>query len=334
MDFFRQGLEFAESYGLAKHPYTEGLKASSGRALFIQAKCLDLLALQALLDPPIPPEAGPEQRKTYQEQIETVGFQLQDQAVERYRALVEKAVAGKVPTEWAEPAFARLYQIEPDKWSRSGEADTALEIYSSKEWKAVPALVNGAWPDAQNPSWVNVRKGVVKPLEYPAHVKAPFRFLWCGEKGQGPKVDSVAATYAPWKQVFAQTAFQIPPQIQSMHLEVVASQEWAVFLDEDTLLTQRALAGPWHLGVSKEVPAAIAQRPAKGGVRYLRLWAQNQKPTDGFGAWVKLRIKYKLSGNGPVFPWDQSTPSPEQLKKLLEMRLEIPNFSFTVTRAP
>ncbi|HLP43586.1 MAG TPA: tetratricopeptide repeat protein, partial [Fibrobacteria bacterium] len=204
MEIYQQGLDFAEKYGLGTHPMTDSLGLAMGRALFIQAKCLDLLATEALVNPPIPAEAGPEQRKTYQERLENEGYQLQDQAIARYRLLVEKAVAGMVPVAWGEMAFARLYQIEPDKWSRTADVDTVLEIVSGKEWTALAELPGGQWPADGDPAWRKVRKGVVRPLAYAPHVRTPFRFVWCGVKGLGPKVDTIAATYIPWKEVRAQ----------------------------------------------------------------------------------------------------------------------------------
>lgn len=336
MEFFQQGIDFAATYNLAKNPKGDSLRIALGRAMFIQAKCLDLLAVQALVNPPIPPEAGPQQRKTYQEKIENVGYQLQDQAAEKYRALVAKATAGSVPVQWAEMAFARLYQIEPDKWTRTGEIDTVTEITSGRDWLAVPALAGApggkdarAWPPPQSGDWVKVRKGVVKPLDYPAEVKAPFRFMWCGDKGQGPKVDTLIANYVPWKQVWAQTPLALPDRIQGMDLQVVAAQEWAVLVDGDTVLTQRSVTGPWYQGVSKDIYPLIAKKlaAAKDWDHFLRVWAQNQKPTEGFGLWLKLRIRYKLSVNGPVFPWNLAAPSPARLKALLDSPFEIPNFT-------
>jgi TolA-binding protein len=340
LDFFQQGMDFAVTYNLAKQPGADSLKLAMGRAMFIQAKCLDLLAVQALVNPPIPADAGPEQRKTYQEKIENVGYQLQDQAAEKYRRVVEKAVSGQVPVEWAELAFARLYQIEPDKWTRSGDVDTVMEIVSGKEWMAVPGLTGegggarGGWPAPQNPDWVRVRKGVMKALDYPDYVKTPFRFMWCGDKGQGPRVDSVPANYVPWKQMWAQAPLALPDRILGMDLEVVAPQEWTVLLDGDTLLTQRALTGPWHKGVAKDVFPPLAKKLSRGGAHYIRVWAQNQKPTEGFGLWLKLRVRYKFSGNGPVFPWNQAAPSPAQLKRLLDVPFEIPNFTSRDGKSP
>jgi TolA-binding protein len=333
VEFFQQGLDFSATYNLAKNPQTDSLRISLGRALFVQAKCLDLLAVQALVNPPIPAEAGPQQRKTYQDKIENVGYQLQDQAAEKYRQLVAKATAGNVPVTWAEMAFARLYRIEPDKWTRSGDVDTTLEITSGRDWMAVPSLGSDAagakvlWPGPESPDWVKVRKGVVKTLDYPEEVKSPFRFMWCGDKGQGPRVDTAIANYVPWKQVWSETPLALPERVQGMDLQVVAAQDWAVLIDADTVLTQRALAGPWFKGVSKDVYPLVAKKMAAGKFHFLRVWAQNQKPGEGFGIWLKLRIRYKLTGNGPVFPWNQAAPSQERLKQLLETPFEIPNFT-------
>jgi hypothetical protein len=335
VEYFQAGLDFAARYGLARHPMTDSLRAAMGRALFIQARCLDLLATEALTRPPIPPEAGPEQRKAYQEKIETEGYKLQDLAVARFQLLVEKVSKGNAPVEWGRRAFARLYQIEPDQWSRAGEVDTVLEVVSGKDWSALPSLPGGAWPEASSPEWRKVRKGVVPPLAFPDHVKSPFRFMWCGDKGIGPRVDTVASTYIPWKQVWAQTAVTLPPNIQGMDLEVVGAPEWAVLLDADTVLTHKALAAlakPWHQGVARDVYPSLSKRlarSARGEAHLLRLWAQNQKPDQGFGIWLRLRIRYKLAGSGPVYPWNQETPSADELKQSLEFPLQIPNFTGT-----
>lgn len=332
IDFFRSGLDFAAKYGLTRHPMNDSLKIALGRALFIQAKCLDLLATEALVNPPIPPEAGPEQRKTYQEKLENEGYLLQDNALAQYRLLVELTTKGLAPVEWGEMAFARLYQIEPDKWSRAGDVDTVQEVVSGKEWAALPALAGGAWPVSSSEEWKKVRKGVVRPLAFPDHVKAPFRFMWCGDKGLGPRVDTITASYIPWKQIWAQTPFNLPPNVQSMELEVVGPPEWSVLVDGDTVLTHRALTGPWHLGASRNILPALAKKLAKaskGEARFLRVWAQNQRPDQGFGLWIKLKIRYKLQGTGPAYPWSQESPSKETLKKHLEFPIVIPNFTAT-----
>jgi TolA-binding protein len=324
--YFEQGLDFAAKYNLKKDPYYDSLRLSLGRALFVQAKCLDLLSQEALVKPPIPPEAGPEQRKTYQEKLDNVGYQLQDSALVKYRSLVAKVVAGAVPPDWGEMAFARLYQIEPDKWSRAGEVDTTMDVFTGKEWTALPSLPAGGWPGPDSPEWKKVRKGVMPKADYPDEVKSVPRFLWCGDKGQGPKIDSTVATYIPWKQVYAQTDFTLPEHAGGMEVEVVARPDWAILIDKDTVLTHKASAGPWNKGVNKDVWPALSKKIKPGG-HYLRVAALNAKPDEGFGVWVRLRVKYKLPAAGAMFPWNQATPSPEYLKSLLEREIPIPNFT-------
>lgn len=326
IEYLQQGLDFAAKYNLNKAPLRDSLRFALGRALFVQAKCLDLLAQEALVRPPIPPEAGPEQRKTYQEKLDNVGYQLQDQATEKYRALVAKVVSGAVPEEWGEMAFARLYQIEPDKWTRSGEQDTVLEVYSGKDWMAVPALPAEGWPAPESPEWKKVRKGLMPKGDYPEEVKASPRFLWCGDKGQGPKIDSTVSTYIPWKQVFAQVPFDLPAHAVGMEIEAVARPEWAILIDKDTLLTHKAATGPWNKGVAKDVWPAVSKK-LRPGTHFLRIAALNAKPTEGFGIWARLRVKYKLPASGAMFPWNQGTPSPADLKSLLERTVAIPNFT-------
>lgn len=327
IDFFKQGLDFAGKYNLKKDPLYDSLRYSLGRSVFIQAKCLDLLSQEALIKPPIPPEAGPEQRKTFQERLETVGYQLQDQALEKYHRLVEKVVLGTIPVEWGEMAFARLYQIEPDRWSRTTDVDTSMDVFTGKEWSALAILPAEGWPAKDHAEWKKVRKGLVPRAEYPAEVKALPRFLWCGEKGLGPKVDTATANYIPWKQVWAQTPFAVPPNVTGMEVQVVAQQEWSILVDKDTVLSHKALTGPWNKGIVKDVWPQIGKKMSEGE-HFLRIVAQNQKPAEGFGVWARLRIKYRLSGNGgPIFPWNQGTPTTQYLKSLIEREISIPNFS-------
>ncbi|HKP97954.1 MAG TPA: tetratricopeptide repeat protein [Fibrobacteria bacterium] len=324
--YFKQGLDFAARYNLTKDPAYDSLRISLGRALYIQAKCLDLLSYEALVKPPIPPEAGPEQRKTFQEKLETVGYQLQDQALDKYHRLVEKVVAGMVPVEFGEMAFARLYQIEPDKWTRSSEQDTVMDVYTGKEWSALPALTVAGWPSKEDPAWKKVRKGVVPRADFPPEVTATPRFLWCGDKGLGPKIDTTVANYIPWKQVWVQTPFTLPPHVLKMDLEVVAQQEWTILIDKDTVLNQKSLQGPWYKGAFKDVWPLLSKRLAPGE-HFLRIAAQNLKPAEGFGVWARLRIRYKMPGTGAVFPWNQAAVGPEYLKSLLERGIPIPNFT-------
>ncbi len=326
IDFFQQGLDFAAKYNLKKDPLYDSLRIAMGKALFVQAKCLDLLSQEALVRPPIPPEAGPEQRKTYQEKLDNVGYQLQDQAMEKYRKLIEKVTASLVPAEWGEMSFARLYQIEPDKWTRSGDQDTSLDVFTGKEWSALAALPPAGWPAKDSPDWKKVRKGVVPKGDYPAEVKAAPRFLWCGEKGTGPKIDTTIANYIPWKQVWAQSAFILPNHAVGLEIMAVGPQDWTILVDKDTVLTQKAAPGTWAKGASKDASALLAKK-LQPGEHFLRISGLNAKPEEGFGIWARLRIKYKLPGNGAMFPWNQSTPTPEYLKSLLEREIVIPNFT-------
>src|SRR5690606_4494756 len=174
---FLEGLDFAAKYGLEKSVHYDSLRNSLGRAYFVQAKALDLLSQQALVNPPLPLDAAPAQRKTYLERLENLGYQLQDQAVEKYRGLVAGTVSGAVPVEWGEPAFARLFQIEPDKWTRAGDLDTVIEYLTGKEWTALAQLPATGWPREDAPEWKPVRKGVVPALDFAAEVKAVPRFL-------------------------------------------------------------------------------------------------------------------------------------------------------------
>jgi TolA-binding protein len=327
IDFFQQGLDFAAKYNLKKDPMYDSLRFSLGKAVYIQAKCLDLLSQEALVKPPIPPEAGPEQRKTFQEKLETVGYQLQDQSLEKYHKLIDRAVTGAVPVEWGEMAFARLYKIEPDKWSRSTDVDTSMDVVTGKEWTALAAMPPGGWPAKDNVEWKKVRKGLVPKAEFPDEVKAAPRFLWCGEKGLGPKVDTTTATYIPWKQMWAQIPFPVPPHATGMDVQVVGQQEWSILLDKDTVLNQKAVTGPWNKGVTKEVWTQVGKKMTEGE-HFLRIAAQNQKPAEGFGVWVRLRIHYKLSGNGgPIFPWNQASPTMQYLKGLQDREIPIMNFT-------
>jgi TolA-binding protein len=327
IDFFQQGLDFAAKYNLKQDPMYDSLRFSLGKALYVQAKCLDLLSQEALVRPPIPTEAGPEQRKTFQEKLETVGYQLQDQALEKYHKLIRMVVAGSAPVDWGEMAFARLYKIEPDKWSRTTDVDTSMDVFTGKEWSALAALPPGGWPAKESAEWKKVRKGLVPRAEFPEEVKSAPRFLWCGEKGLGPKVDTATANYIPWKQVWAQIPFSVPPHATGMEVFVVGQQEWNILLDRDTVLNQKAMSGPWNKGVAKDVWAQVGKKMASGE-HFLRIAAQNQKPAEGFGVWVRLRIRYKLSGNGgPIFPWNQATPTAEYLKGLQNREIFIPNFS-------
>jgi hypothetical protein len=207
------------------------------------------------------------------------------------------------------------------------DVDTSTDVFTGKEWSALAALPAGGWPAKENAEWKKVRKGLVPMAEYPAEVKALPRFLWCGEKGLGPKVDTATANYIPWKQVWAQTAFSVPPNATGMEVQVVAQQEWSILLDKDTVLSHKALSGPWNKGITKDVWPQIAKKMSEGE-HFLRIVAQNQKPAEGFGVWARLRIKHRLSGNGgPIFPWNQGTPSTQYLKSLMEREIPIPNFS-------
>jgi hypothetical protein len=163
-------------------------------------------------------------------------------------------------------------------------------------------------------------------------VKTPFRFMWCGDKGAGPRVDTAIASYIPWRQMYAQIPFTLPAQTQGLDLEVVGEHDWAILVDADTVLTHKALKGPWQKGAGGDILPAVAKGKAKakrpqGDLRYLRVIAANPRPESGFGIWIRLRIRYKLAGSGPVYPWNQEIPSAETLKRLREVPLEIPNFT-------
>jgi hypothetical protein len=324
--YFRQGIDFAVKYNLLRSPAYDSLRASLGRAVYVQAKCLDLLSREALVRPPLPPEAGPEQRKTFQEKIETVGYELQDSALEKYRNLVALVTAGQAPETWGELAFARLYQSEPDKWSRTAIQDTSLDVYTGREWTALPALPPSGWPAPGAPEWRPVRKGVMPDLAYPEEAKAAPRFLWCGDRGQGPVVDGVQATYLPWKRVFAQTRFDLPAQVEGLEFLVVGRPDWAILIDQDTVITDTAAAAGWVRGAARDVWPALSSR-LKPGPHFLRLAAENAKPADGFGVWVRMRIRCRLPASGPMFPWNRASPDPGYLKSLLERDVPIPNFT-------
>ena len=101
----------------------------------------------------------------------------------------------------------------------------------------------------------------------------------------------------------------------------------AILVDKDTVLSHKALSGPWNKGIIKDVWPQIANKMTEGE-HFFRIVAQNQKPAEGFGVWARLRIKYRLSGNGgPIFPWNQGTPTTQYLKSLMEREIPIPNFS-------
>ena len=97
-------------------------------------------------------------------------------------------------------------------------------------------------------------------------------------------------------------------------------------IDNDTVITNKSGAGPWDKGVAKDVWPAVSKKLKAGG-HALRIAARNDKPAEGFGIWLRLRIKCKLPGTGAMFPWNQSTPSPAYLKSLLEREIPIPNFT-------
>ncbi len=326
MDNFQAGLDFAFKYNLNKNTMVDSLKLDLGRALFIQAKCLDLLSQEALTNPPIPTEAGPEQRKVYSEKLETAGYQLQDQSLDRYRKLIEKVISGSIATEWGELAFARLFQIEPDKWTHSSEADTTLDIFTSKDWMVIPEFPKSGWPPADSSVWQRSRIGVMPKKNYSDDVAAEMRFLWAGDKGQGPKVDSTLSPYIPWKQIWAQVAFKLPDSVKGMELKIVAPQEWSAQIDQTVVLSHKNLTGSWDKGISMDIWPLVS-RKMSAGTHYFRISAQNLKATEGFGIWARLRIRFKFDGAGAVFPWNQGKATPEYLKSLREQEIPIPNFT-------
>jgi hypothetical protein len=326
MDYFQAGLDFASKYTLSKDPMVDTLKLDLGRALFVKAKCLDLLSQEALTNPPIPSEAGPEQRKIYSEKLETTGYQLQDQSLEHYHNLIEKVMAGFISTDWGELAFARLYQIEPDKWSHNADTDTSLDIFTGKDWSALSEIPKTSWPDADSPDWKRVRNGVIPKKDYPEDVTAEFRFIWAGEKGQGPRVDSNLAPYRPWKQVWTQVEFNLPDHVQNLELKIVAPQEWSVQIDTLEVLSNKNLNGPWEKGISMDIWPFLSKKIIPGK-HFLRIYAQNTKPTEGFGIWARLRMRFRFDATGAVFPWNQGKPTPEYLKSLREQEIPIPNFT-------
>ncbi len=117
IEYLRNGLELAELYGLEDSLRINNLKKSLGEELYTEAYALDLLGQEALLHPPMPEKISEVEKKTYSEKLENTGYQLQDKAIEKYKQIVDLAMVNKVDLQFAKKAFARLYQVEPDKWS-------------------------------------------------------------------------------------------------------------------------------------------------------------------------------------------------------------------------
>ncbi len=148
MERFEEGLGLSHDLRL-KLPMTDSLSDELGRTLFVQARCFDLLAREALVAPPIPPGTAQSDLAQFRDRFDDVGMNLQDEAIIRYRSLVEKASQGAIPLVWGEFAWVRLYEVEPDKWSRD-EGDERIVFapwklggLSREEVEAIQTRVEG-----------------------------------------------------------------------------------------------------------------------------------------------------------------------------------------------
>lgn len=116
--------QVAKERRLLQLPWIDSLRLGLGQALYVQAKSCDVLARRALSNPPIPFDAPPAMRKTYEPKFEELGYQLQDAAMAGYKVLIQRAKARQVDTLFAELALMRLFESEPDAWSQANR-DTA-----------------------------------------------------------------------------------------------------------------------------------------------------------------------------------------------------------------
>ena len=112
----------------------------------------------------------------------------------------------------------------------------------------------------------------------------------------------------------------------SINAYVISQGEWKLFIDKDSVLDSHSVKGPWENGVNVELDGKVA-RTLTPGMHQIRVIAQNQKPEQGFGIWIRIQIHYRLDSTGPVFPWNKTPTTTDYLKQLRERELNIPNFS-------
>jgi TolA-binding protein len=145
---FEAGLQIAEERRRDSSQWVDSLKTGLGKTLFLHAKACDLLAHKALAQPPIPFDAQPAMRKTFEGRFEEVGYQLQDEAMAQYKNLIARAKAGQVNALYAELALLRLFESEPDAWSVAVKADSAKGV-ATNDSVAKPLLPHQPWDNAE-----------------------------------------------------------------------------------------------------------------------------------------------------------------------------------------
>ncbi len=328
---FLEAIKLAKKLEINNGTLLDTLKFSLGKALYYQARCYDLLAQQALLNPPIPEGLSEEQQEAYTIKFENVGFRLQDKAVKGYKQIFENTQQGHIGKRWGAMAFSRLYQIDPNKWASSIHSDTIVEVYSGPEWLSTASAPNETWAKQINSDWLPVKRGAMKNLPYASYVRKPNRFLWNGEEGQGTKVDNALIPYQPWPELWTQTGFKIPPNIKELRLEMVAPSEWQVFLNGDTVLSNDPSAEAWFNGkkidLSKRISNLIRLQTSDSVVNVLSIHSRNLNLNSGFGIWICLQIRGETEKSVPKLPWDEKPLSKEELDELRETQPFIENFS-------
>lgn len=134
---YEAAFQVAQERKLLGSTWMDSLRSGWGYSLYVRAKSRDLLAHRALANPPIPVDAPPAMRKTFEPRFEELGYQLRDEALTQYQGLVKRAVAGQVQTLYAELSLLRLFEVEPGAWSQKRDSvavETATDLLPYQPW--------------------------------------------------------------------------------------------------------------------------------------------------------------------------------------------------------
>ncbi|OGS37575.1 MAG: hypothetical protein A2293_00200 [Elusimicrobia bacterium RIFOXYB2_FULL_49_7] len=311
-----KNIKIAEAYDI-KDEWIQKSKEKIAEILFQRSFCYEVLAEEALREPPVPTGATDEEREEYSAQFEELGFKLQEESQGIYRDIVEKGKNGITRGEYLDLAYLRLFSMLPDEVGERVERDTARLVASGKEWR-FRLSQDTLWeqPSYDDSGWEPVKKGIKPDSIALLGATVPMLPVWGGRMENN--------TFSHARQVWLRGEFMVRSGAEKAVMEFAATGHYDIYLN-GRLLRSDSLerSDSWFRCRKKE---GLDSLLSKG--RNVIAVHVNGQTGGAYGFYMNLFFNDRIVETLPHLPSRETPLSQDEFKSLKPVFPVMPNFEY------
>jgi len=280
--------------------------------------CYEILADEALRNPPIPLNVSEAEAEEYRLQFEELGYKLQDEAYGIYRDVYDKGGQGVTSGEFLDMSYSRLFSRYPNEVGVKVEKDTLLSFRSDKEWLFSSMQPTQNWRETGfvDTAWAGVKKGQkpdsVSLLGF-SELPTP---IWGGELKDGK--------FLLANELWLRKNVQALQKPHKLSVECAGTGPFEIFVNGVLVLSDSMSAGqPWFKARKKEG----VENLMKNGRNTIAVHIRNSIPVAN-AFYLNASFEDRMSEVRPKIPSLDKTMTRDEMKKLKFSFALIHNFEY------